>query len=288
MMNRARRWMYIPAAAAVALLAFGTTWAQQIEPARKRQPARPVSRKSLESDRARKPGGPAIGGYCPVSYFRDGKAVPGKEEFKLTRLGETYYFADAEARAMFEKDPERYTPRLSGWCVLTLGGPYGNRLEGDPEVFRIIDGKLYLFLSPRAMRAFDAQPAGVIEKAEQRFHQPMIIGYCPVSYFTKGKAVMGSPEFIAVYARRTYQFADAEAKAKFLADPEKYLPQYNGYCAASLIDRKKLFADPTQFSIVNGRLLLFLNAEKKAWFDEHAKEAIESADRVWALVRDRY
>lgn len=263
---------------------------QPVEPGSKaasRKPGRDRG-KALESPRARKLGGPAIGGFCPVSYFRDGKAALGKEEFKLTHLGETYYFADEDARSLFEKDPERYVPRLSGWCMLTLGGQYGNRLEGDPEVFRIIDGKLYLFLSERAMRAFDAAPAGVVGMAEERFAQPMLQGNCPVSYFTKGEPVAGSKEYRVAYGRRVLQFSDAKAREMFLSAPEKYMPQYQGYCAVSLVDRNKLFADPSQFRIAKDKLYLFLSAEKKAWFDEHAEAVIEAANQVWALIRDEY
>lgn len=88
--------------------------------------------------------GVALQGYDPVAYFTQNKAVKGKKELAVAAEGVTYYFATAEDKELFKKDFKKYEPQYGGWCAYALGST-GEKVEIDPETFKIIGGKLYLF-----------------------------------------------------------------------------------------------------------------------------------------------
>jgi YHS domain-containing protein len=88
--------------------------------------------------------GVAIQGYDPVAYFTQNKAVKGKKDFAVNADGITYYFANAEDKAAFQKDWKKYEPQYGGWCAYAMGAT-GEKVEIDPESFKIANGKLFLF-----------------------------------------------------------------------------------------------------------------------------------------------
>ncbi len=86
----------------------------------------------------------AIQGYDPVAYFTLNKAVKGKKELAVRAEGVTYYFSTAENKELFRKDFKKYEPQYGGWCAYAMGAT-GEKVEIDPETFKIIGGKLFLF-----------------------------------------------------------------------------------------------------------------------------------------------
>jgi len=86
----------------------------------------------------------AIQGYDPVAYFTKKKAVKGSGKISTKYLGITYLFASENNKKTFEENPSKYEPQYGGWCAFAMGD-YGEKVEVDPETFKIIDGKLYLF-----------------------------------------------------------------------------------------------------------------------------------------------
>ncbi|HZY81590.1 MAG TPA: YHS domain-containing (seleno)protein [Cyclobacteriaceae bacterium] len=88
--------------------------------------------------------GLAIEGYDPVAYFTSKKAVKGKKDFQFQHHGGKYYFSSAANRDAFSKNPSMYEPQYGGWCAYAMGET-GEKVEIDPETFKILDGKLYLF-----------------------------------------------------------------------------------------------------------------------------------------------
>lgn len=86
----------------------------------------------------------AIDGYDPVAYFIKSKALEGKKEFALTYLGITYYFSSSENRELFKRNPGKYEPQYGGWCAFAMGDS-GEKVEVNPETFKVLNGKLYLF-----------------------------------------------------------------------------------------------------------------------------------------------
>lgn len=86
----------------------------------------------------------AIQGYDPVAYFVQKKAVKGKSTLASTYDGVVYYFSSQANKDLFLKNPSSYEPQYGGWCAFAMGD-YGEKVEVNPETFKIIDGKLYLF-----------------------------------------------------------------------------------------------------------------------------------------------
>jgi YHS domain-containing protein len=86
----------------------------------------------------------AISGYDPVSYFFLNKAVKGKKELNYTYQGVVYRFSNGASLEEFKKNPSKYEPAYGGWCAYAMGSK-GEKVTIDPQTFKIINGKLYLF-----------------------------------------------------------------------------------------------------------------------------------------------
>jgi YHS domain-containing protein len=86
----------------------------------------------------------AIQEYDPVAYFVQKKAIKGKSNFTISYEGVTYYFSSQSNKELFIKTPTNYEPQYGGWCAYAMGSS-GEKVEINPETFKIIDNKLYLF-----------------------------------------------------------------------------------------------------------------------------------------------
>jgi YHS domain-containing protein len=86
----------------------------------------------------------AIDGYDPVAYFINNKAIEGKKDLSFSSDGVTYYFSSEKNRELFKTSPTKYEPQYGGWCAYAMGAT-GEKVEVDPETFKIINTKLYLF-----------------------------------------------------------------------------------------------------------------------------------------------
>lgn len=97
--------------------------------------------------------GIALEGYCPVAYFAVDKAVKGLPEHSSDHKGVTYWFVSADAKAAFDANPEKYIPAYGGWCA--FGMAVKDKFPVDPTVFKIVDGRLLLFLKNEKVNALD-------------------------------------------------------------------------------------------------------------------------------------
>ncbi len=88
--------------------------------------------------------GVAIEGYDPVAYFTQNKALKGKKEMSVYYQGITYYFSSTANKELFKAAPAKYEPEYGGWCAYAMGEK-GEKVTIDPETFKILNGKLYLF-----------------------------------------------------------------------------------------------------------------------------------------------
>lgn len=86
----------------------------------------------------------ALHGYDPVAYFTQKKAVKGKSNIALTYEGVTYNFSSQTNKDAFTKSPSSYEPQYGGWCAYAMGSS-AEKVEIDPNTFKIADNKLYLF-----------------------------------------------------------------------------------------------------------------------------------------------
>jgi YHS domain-containing protein len=106
-------------------------------------------------------------------------------------------------------------------------------------------------------------------------------GYDCVAYHTNGQAVEGSADFTHQWRGATWRFVSAENRDRFIAAPERYAPQYGGYCAWAVSHGYTANGDPKAWKIVGGKLYLNYNdAVKKKW-EEGEREYIEQGDHNW-------
>jgi YHS domain-containing protein len=115
-----------------------------------------------------------------------------------------------------------------------------------------------------------------------------IEGYDPVAYFTDGRPVRGSPAFSFRFDEAVYYFANAEHQKMFAADPDRYAPQYSGYCAAALSEGFKATVDPESWAISNGKLYVFNSKKGLALFAEDPAGIISKADANWAGLKSQH
>lgn len=115
--------------------------------------------------------GVALQGYDPVAYFTEHKAVKGKSEFSATVEGVRYFFASRTNKDLFLKDFKRYEPQYGGWCAYAMGKT-GEKVEIDPETFKVLNGKLYLFYNKvfnNTLPKWEADEQGLKTKADLRW-----------------------------------------------------------------------------------------------------------------------
>jgi len=86
----------------------------------------------------------ALSGYDPITYFVN-KPVPGKKTYSQTHKGITYYFINEKSKSVFISNPKKYEPAYGGWCAYALAKEKPVLMEADPETYKIINGKLYVF-----------------------------------------------------------------------------------------------------------------------------------------------
>jgi YHS domain-containing protein len=110
-------------------------------------------------------------------------------------------------------------------------------------------------------------------------------GYDPVSYFTDGHPEKGSSDHQASYDDATYWFKSPEHRATFVADPDHYAPQFQGFCTVTLSRGAKYEADPEAWVIADGKLYVFGAKEAVPIFRAQTASVIEKATDNWAKLR---
>lgn len=108
-------------------------------------------------------------------------------------------------------------------------------------------------------------------------------GYDPVAYFTDDKAIPGDPEKGLLINGMVYRFSSEENKLMFKTFPDRYFPQYGGYCAAMISSGFTADIKPEQWLIVNNKLYLFSGGGSKNNFNQQLQDnIIKKADSEWA------
>lgn len=114
-----------------------------------------------------------------------------------------------------------------------------------------------------------------------------IKGTDPVAYFKEGKAVQGSKEFTHQWGNTTWQFASAENRDLFASDPEKYAPQYAGFCAWAVSQGYKAPTEPDAWKIVDGKLYLNANKSIQRKWEKDIPGFIAKANQKWPSVMNK-
>jgi hypothetical protein len=139
----------------------------------------------------------------------------------------------------------------------------------------IMAATLVLPIPPRA--ADDAAPKDL---------RVALQGFDPVAYFTDGRPRKGSPELWAVFDGTVYQFATPDHRALFMEDPDRYAPQYAGFCTGAIaLGMVKVEADPQAWVITEGRLFVFFANADVTDFAKTRLETIRAADANWRQMQ---
>lgn len=108
-----------------------------------------------------------------------------------------------------------------------------------------------------------------------------IKGYDVVAYFTDGKPMEGKPEFAIDWKGAKWYFISAEHRDIFKVSPEKYVPEYGGYCAWGMTKGYKAAVEPSAWKIVGQKLYLNYNADVQKSWSKDIQGMIKTADEQW-------
>jgi YHS domain-containing protein len=127
--------------------------------------------------------------------------------------------------------------------------------------------------------------AGIYLSGKKQFGADLAVGgYDAVAYQTAAAPVAGKKEFSTEWQGATWQFSSAENLELFKASPEKYAPQYGGYCAYGVAQGAAVHGDPQQWTVRDGKLYLNYDASvQKTWKKDEAG-FISTADKQWPAV----
>lgn len=123
------------------------------------------------------------------------------------------------------------------------------------------------------------RPVNAVPEGEQRL---MLEGADVVAYFTQGRSVQGVPQFASVHEGVTFRFASAEHKALFDAAPQKYLPQFGGYCTNGIVYAIPWGGDADSWRLIDGKLYIFGGAASRDAFELDVPGNLKLAQQYWA------
>ncbi|MEM7363814.1 MAG: YHS domain-containing (seleno)protein [Pseudomonadota bacterium] len=106
----------------------------------------------------------AVGGYDPVAYFEEGRPIEGDAMYSLQYKGAEFRFSSEQNLTLFRANPEDYAPQYGGYCAWAVS--QGNLAKGDPDHWKIVDGKLYLNYSKSIQQRWEKNIPGFIATAD--------------------------------------------------------------------------------------------------------------------------
>lgn len=112
--------------------------------------------------------------------------------------------------------------------------------------------------------------------------QVAIHGFDPVAYFTLGRAMTGSEQITHKHLGSTWQFANRQHLDLFSQNPEKYMPQYGGFCAYAASQGAKADIDPVAWRIIDNKLYLNYDLRVQKVWASNLSEHIQAADEYWS------
>ncbi len=109
----------------------------------------------------------------------------------------------------------------------------------------------------------------------------MLGGNDPVAYFAAGKALSGSRDIKAEHRGVTFRFTSDEDRRQFITSPERYVPQFGGFCAHSMAYGIPVAVDSRTFKIIDGRLYLFESPRARLYFEMDQERNLRLANYYW-------
>ena len=111
----------------------------------------------------------AIKGYDTVAYFADSGAVKGNPQFELVWDGAKWLFSSSENMEKFKANPEQYAPQFGGYCSWAVS--HGYTADGDPQAWKMVDGKLYLNYNQQVKEKWEAEQPKLIEAGKKNWQE---------------------------------------------------------------------------------------------------------------------
>jgi len=111
----------------------------------------------------------AINGYDAVAYFTKNKAVIGDDAFSYQWNGANWYFTNEENKNIFAENPIKYAPQYRGHCAFAVSK--GFTADSNPNTFKILEGKLYLFDSESVKINWEADLSESLLKGEKNWNK---------------------------------------------------------------------------------------------------------------------
>lgn len=111
--------------------------------------------------------------------------------------------------------------------------------------------------------------------------QLMLKGYDPVAYFAVGKPVAGNPAIKTAHGGVTYRFASEQNRRTFITAPDRYVPQFGGFCGNGMVYAIPLGGEPENFKIIDGRLYVFGGARSRLYFEMDQDRNLRLATQYW-------
>lgn len=115
----------------------------------------------------------------------------------------------------------------------------------------------------------------------------MLQGHDPVGYFTVGMAMRGRPGIKAEHGGATYRFANETNRRLFITSPDRYMPQFGGFCANGMAYAVPIGGATDSFKIIDGKLYMFSGRRAKLYFEMDQERNLKLAWHYWETeVRD--
>lgn len=130
-----------------------------------------------------------------------------------------------------------------------------------------------------------AQRAEIYQSGREQFGAQLAVGgYDTVAYHVQRQAIVGNPAFRVSWKGAEWRFATAEHRDQFVKEPEKYAPQFGGYCAFAVAYGSTAAGDPKLFTLAGGKLYLNLNDSVQATWQRDQANLIKRAEANWPKV----
>ncbi len=111
----------------------------------------------------------AIKGYDTVAYFADNGAVKGNPQYEFVWNGAKWLFSSKDNLEKFKSNPEQYAPQFGGYCSWAVS--HGYTADGDPEAWKVVDGKLYLNYNQKVKEKWEAEQPKLIEDGKKNWQE---------------------------------------------------------------------------------------------------------------------
>ena len=125
----------------------------------------------------------------------------------------------------------------------------------------------------------------MMNRVDKDMNGVAIKGYDPVAYFMDGKAEMGKSTYSYKWNHAEWHFSNTDHLKMFMENPDKYAPQYGGFCAYAVTKNACGTTDPTAWKIVDGELYLTTNKEIEMKWEKNLMSNIKKGDENWMMMR---